>query len=93
MSRRQRRTREKRRRHSTPSAHRVRRATISGSLAATAAFGLAAAAQPADAAGFDAALVKDINPGPGSSGPYRLTDVGGTLFFTADDGKIGRAHV
>jgi ELWxxDGT repeat protein len=28
------------------------------------------------------ALVKDIVPGPGSSSPSQLTNVGGTLFFT-----------
>ena len=27
--------------------------------------------------------VKDINPGPASSTPANLTDVGGTLFFSA----------
>ena len=35
-------------------------------------------------------LVKDIRPGPlRHSGPRSLTDVGGTLFFTADDGIHG----
>ena len=35
-------------------------------------------------------LVKDINPGSGSSYPSNLTNVNGTLFFTADDGTNGR---
>jgi ELWxxDGT repeat protein len=38
-------------------------------------------------------MVKDINPGGGYyyyDGPSNLTDVGGTLFFTADDGKHGQ---
>jgi ELWxxDGT repeat protein len=38
-------------------------------------------------------LVKDINPGPDSAGyygPTELTDVRGTLFFSADDGVHGR---
>ena len=38
-------------------------------------------------------LVKDIDPDDGDddySGPSYLTDVGGTLFFTADDGTHGR---
>ena len=38
-------------------------------------------------------LVKDINPGGGDDydyGPNSLTDVGGTVFFTADDGTHGR---
>ena len=39
-------------------------------------------------------LVKDINPGGSGGydydGPYDLTDVGGTLFFTADDGTHGQ---
>jgi len=35
------------------------------------------------------AMVKDINP-TGNSNPAQLTDVGGTLFFVADDGTHGR---
>ena len=35
-------------------------------------------------------LVKDIYPGTGSSSPYYLTNVNGTLFFGADDGSHGR---
>jgi ELWxxDGT repeat protein len=35
------------------------------------------------------ALVKEINPGPASSGPFFLTPVGGKLFFAADDGTHG----
>lgn len=35
-------------------------------------------------------LVKDINPGDGSSDPISLTNVNGTLFFLADDGTNGR---
>src|SRR5207247_3456611 len=34
-------------------------------------------------------LVKDINPGPGSSFPGLFTDVGGTLFFQAFGGVHG----
>ena len=35
-------------------------------------------------------LVKDINPGGSLQlGPSDLTDVGGTLFFTDDDGTHG----
>ncbi|MEP7229746.1 MAG: ELWxxDGT repeat protein [Ginsengibacter sp.] len=36
--------------------------------------------------------IKDINPTDGTvtQGPYYLTDVNGTLFFTADDGVHGR---
>jgi ELWxxDGT repeat protein len=32
-------------------------------------------------------LVRDIRPGGGGSDPYELTDVGGTLYFTANDGS------
>jgi uncharacterized repeat protein (TIGR01451 family) len=41
---------------------------------------------------FDVAatLVKDINPGSGHSSPTSLTNVNGTLFFTADDGTNGQ---
>lgn len=35
-------------------------------------------------------LVKDIYPGYYGSGPQNLIDVGGVLFFTADDGEHGR---
>src|SRR5262249_252532 len=35
-------------------------------------------------------MVKDINPGSGSSGRYSLTNVNGTLFFEADDGMHGK---
>src|SRR5881396_2555956 len=35
-------------------------------------------------------LVKDINPGRGSSSPDGLTDVNGTLFFSAEDPTNGR---
>src|SRR5262249_56626654 len=34
-------------------------------------------------------LVKDINPGPGSSVPFNLTDFGGSLLFSATDGTNG----
>jgi ELWxxDGT repeat protein len=34
-------------------------------------------------------MVADIRPGSGSSNPSILTNVGGTLFFTADDGLHG----
>jgi ELWxxDGT repeat protein len=35
-------------------------------------------------------IVKDINPGSGSSSPRSLTNVNGRLFFTATDGTNGR---
>jgi ELWxxDGT repeat protein len=34
-------------------------------------------------------LVKDINPGPGSSHPENLAEVGGILYFAAEDGATG----
>ncbi len=34
-------------------------------------------------------MVKDINPGGYGSNPFQLTNVDGTLFFTADDGAHG----
>src|SRR5437879_3554571 len=34
-------------------------------------------------------LLKDINPGAGSSSPAQFVDVGGTTFFVADNGKHG----
>ena len=73
----------------------VRAARLSLTTAAFCGLALSAvligiAAQPgsARAASVTAAPVKDINPA-GSSGPLSLTDVGGTLFFTADDGTHG----
>src|SRR5262245_33361606 len=84
MSRRQRRAREKRRRQTAP-ASRVRTATISGSLAAATALGLATS-EPADAASFDVAPVKDINLSAVGSNPSYLTEFGGTLLFSASDG-------
>ena len=51
--------------------------------------GIAAQPGSARAASVTAGLVKDINP-DGSSGPLSLTDVGGTVFFFADDGIHGR---
>jgi ELWxxDGT repeat protein len=66
----------------------VRAATISGSVVATAAITLAASGEPAEAASFDAALIKDINPG-GSSFPDHTVAIGSTLFFAADDGTNG----
>ena len=32
-------------------------------------------------------MVKDINPGPASGGPGQLTDLNGTLYFTASEGN------
>jgi ELWxxDGT repeat protein len=46
-------------------------------------------AAPAGAA-TDAVLVKDVMPGPGDSQPQPLAEIGGTLFFIADDGTHGR---
>src|SRR6185369_2326353 len=88
MSRRHRRIKEKRRRHSPVPSRRVRAATITGSVAATAALGLAASAGPAEAASFEAAMVKNINPSGGSD-PSSFAAVGDTLFFSADDGTHG----
>ena len=34
-------------------------------------------------------LVKDINPGPGSSNPAGLTNIKGTTYFSANDGSSG----
>jgi ELWxxDGT repeat protein len=34
-------------------------------------------------------LVKEINPGSASAAPYQLTNVNGTLYFTATDGASG----
>jgi hypothetical protein len=42
------------------------------------------------AAALTPGLVSDINPGTGSSVPSVLTNVNGTLFFSADDGSSGR---
>jgi ELWxxDGT repeat protein len=88
LSRRQRRTKEKRRRRAAPARNRVRSATITGSLAATAAIGLASGAEAADAATFDAAQVKDINPS-GNSSPGDFVELNGVLLFHADDGTSG----
>ena len=41
-------------------------------------------------AGDSAFLVKDIYPGLSNATPTNLTDVNGTLFFSADDGDNGR---
>ncbi len=35
-------------------------------------------------------MVKSLRPGSGDSYPFRLSDVGGALFFTARDGTHGR---
>jgi len=40
--------------------------------------------------GVTTTLVKDIDPGAGSSLPRDLTAIGNTLFFSADDGTNGR---
>ena len=34
-------------------------------------------------------LIKDIYPGSGATSPSRLTNVNGTVYFTADDGTHG----
>lgn len=49
---------------------------------------LVAAGQSATA--DPARLVRDINPGESSSNPYNLVEMGGRLFFVADDGSYGR---
>ena len=51
--------------------------------------GLLGLAGPA-AATFNPSLVKDINSATETSAPTTYTDVGGTAFFTADDGIHGR---
>lgn len=43
----------------------------------------------ASQAGAVPVLVKDINPGPASSGPAWLTELNGTLLLAADDGASG----
>lgn len=43
-----------------------------------------------DGTGPGTVLVRDINPGGGSSFPESLTAVGSTLYFTAEDGVTGR---
>jgi hypothetical protein len=60
------------------------RALLAG-IALLAALGCVALASPAAHAAPHASLVSDINP-TGYSYPQELTDGGGTLFFTADDG-------
>src|SRR5436190_915521 len=57
---------------------------------AVALIGALVGAASALAAPPAATLVKDINPGQGSSRPGALTNVGGTLFFTATDTRRGR---
>ncbi|MBI3782908.1 MAG: hypothetical protein HY270_05855, partial [Deltaproteobacteria bacterium] len=42
-----------------------------------------------DGTGTGTVLLKDINPGSGSSDPSNLINVAGTLFFTASDGMNG----
>lgn len=80
MNKRQRRIREERRRHGAR-----RAATLFVGLAAA---GLVAAALPALAAD-DAVRVADIRPGAEGSAPDLLTNVGGTLYFSAYDGTSG----
>jgi ELWxxDGT repeat protein len=45
---------------------------------------------PAEPAGYYISRVKNINPGNANAWPSYLTDVNGTLFFTADDGVNGQ---
>ena len=55
----------------------------------TAAVAAAVVAAAAFGSGYTTEPVSNINPGPAGSFPSDLTDVGGTLFFTADDGTHG----
>jgi ELWxxDGT repeat protein len=64
--------------------HRGRRVGI----AIVAALACAALAAPVAHAAPGAALVRDINT-TGDSAPEQLVDVGGTLYFAADDGVAG----
>jgi ELWxxDGT repeat protein len=64
--------------------------TVLGStLLFTASTGLGRELWKTDGTAAGTVLVKDIHTG-GSSNPNRLTRVGGTLFFVADDGVHGR---
>jgi ELWxxDGT repeat protein len=58
---------------------------VSLGLGTVATFGSVATTEPASAATFRAALVKDIDPSGGSD-PHNLTNVGGRLLFSAVDG-------
>jgi ELWxxDGT repeat protein len=72
-------------RRTTEQARIARKAII---LGVTLLLGLALVTPPATAAP-EVRLVKDIAPGEGWSQPSGLTDVGGTLYFVADDGMHG----
>jgi ELWxxDGT repeat protein len=63
-------------------------AAFCGLALAAVLIGIAAQPGSARAATLTAALVKDIDPA-GSSSPYPLIAIGGTLFFVADDGPHG----
>jgi ELWxxDGT repeat protein len=43
-----------------------------------------------DGSGFGSYLVSELKPGSGGSQPQNLKNIGGNLFFTADDGTHGR---
>jgi ELWxxDGT repeat protein len=61
-----------------------------GVTVALLALGPAAGAVLAAPPWLTAKRVADLRPGPVGSAPAQLTNVGGTLFFTADDGVNGR---
>src|SRR6266700_1507060 len=67
----------------------VQRVLLCGGIASVGLFILLAISLPAHAT-TSAFLVKDIAPGPDPSYPRELTNVGGTLFFQADDRINGR---
>ena len=64
---------------------------MSGTLAATAAISLSTGGASAEAATlFDAQLVSDVNTNRVGSEPNRFVNIGGTIYFTADDPVSGR---
>lgn len=79
-----------RRRREAQARTRTSRTVVTGGLVTTMAGALATgAALPAQAAEVGPVEVVDLAPGVGHSAPTNLVAVGGTLFFTADDGVNG----